>query len=68
MYAEAHREAKLLRFAYDLEQELDARSRPRFRNHVPPKPPDAGICSAASSAAPRTASRPKMSARHLRTL
>jgi amidase len=68
MYAGAHQEAKLLRLAYDLEQELDARSQPRFRHHVPPKPPDAGICSSASTAAPRTSAQPKMDARRLRML
>ena len=31
----AWQEAKLLRFAYDLEQELDARQQPRYLRQVP---------------------------------
>lgn len=68
MYAGANQEAKLLRLAYDLEQELDARTRPQFRHHVPPKPPDAGICPPALTAAPRTSSQSKLRARTLRML
>jgi amidase len=40
----ARQEGKLLRFAYDLEQELNARRPPSFLGSVPPEPPDAGIC------------------------
>ncbi len=37
-------EGKLLGFAYDLEQELDARMPPAYLGVVPPEPPTAGIC------------------------
>jgi amidase len=40
----AWEEAKLLGFAYDLEQELDARVPPTYLGSVPPEPPEAGIC------------------------
>ena len=40
--------ANLIRLAFDLEQELQARTRPRFVGTVPPEPPDAGICGTAS--------------------
>jgi amidase len=47
MYSGAGKEALLLRFAYDLEQELEPRTQPQYLNAVPPEPPDAGLCSAA---------------------
>ena len=47
MYSGAHTEARLLRFAYDLEQLLEPRTQPQYLNAVPPEPPDAGLCSAA---------------------
>ena len=47
MYAGAHTEARLLKFAYDLEQEIEPRTQPQYLNAVPPEPPDAGLCSAA---------------------
>jgi amidase len=47
MYSGARTEARLLRFAYDLEQELEPRTQPQYLNAVPPEPPDAGLCSAA---------------------
>ncbi|HSL21456.1 MAG TPA: amidase family protein [Vicinamibacterales bacterium] len=37
-------EAKLLSFAYDLEQELNARIPPTYLGAVPAEPPGAGIC------------------------
>ncbi len=40
----AWQEAKLLGFAFDLEQELDARVPPTYLGAVPPEPPEAGIC------------------------
>ena len=44
MYSTFLQEARLLRFAYDIEQELQPRSQPQYRGTVPPEPPDAGIC------------------------
>jgi hypothetical protein len=44
MYAGFLDEPKLIALAYDLEQEMRARSQPRFRDSVPPEPRDAGIC------------------------
>ena len=40
----AWQEAKLLGFAFDLEQELGARVPPTYLGAVPPEPPEAGIC------------------------
>lgn len=40
----AWQEARLLGFAYDLEQELDARVPPTYLGAVPSEPPEAGIC------------------------
>ena len=44
MYGGRDDTAKLIRLAFDLEQELKARTRPRFLGTVPPEPADAGIC------------------------
>jgi amidase len=44
MYGTFLQEPRLLAFAYDLEQEIQPRSVPGFLGHVPPEPPDAGIC------------------------
>ena len=44
MYGGYLQEARLLSFAYDLEQEIQPRSAPQFIGHLPPKPPNAGIC------------------------
>jgi amidase len=44
MYGRFQREAKLLALAYDLEQEIRPRRKPRLLGSVPPEPPDAGIC------------------------
>jgi amidase len=49
MYGGRDSTAKLIRLAFDLEQELHARKRPRFLRTVPPEPPDAGICAAAAA-------------------
>jgi amidase len=46
MYASARQEAKLLAFAYDLEQAIQPRSSAQFLGSIPPEPPDAGICAA----------------------
>jgi len=51
MYAGFLQEPQLLAMAYDLEQEIQPRSRPQFRGVVPDEPPDAGICSVALSKA-----------------
>ena len=44
MYAGFLQEPQLLAMAYDLEQEIQPRSQPRFRGAVPDEPPDAGLC------------------------
>ncbi len=51
MYSGYLQEAKLLSFAYDLEQEIRPRTVPKFLGQVPPEPPDAGICDNLSGAA-----------------
>ena len=43
MYSTALREAQLIGFAYDLEQEIKVRRQPQFLNSIIPLP-DAGIC------------------------
>ena len=45
MYGGYLQEAKLISFAYDLEQEILARTRPELIPPLPPKPIDAGLCS-----------------------
>jgi amidase len=45
MYSTARREAQLIGFGYDLEQELNARAQPQFLGSIIPLP-DAGICDA----------------------
>jgi len=40
----AWQEAKMLGFAYDLEQELNAQVPPQYLGSVPHEPPNAGIC------------------------
>lgn len=44
MYSGFLQESRLLRFAYELEQEVRPRRIPRQLGAVPPEPPDAGIC------------------------
>jgi amidase len=51
MYASHLQEPKLFGFAFDVEQELQARRQPSFHGFVPPLPPNAGICAAEPSAA-----------------
>ena len=46
MYAGFQQEAKLISFAYDLEQEIQPRRTAQFLGTVPPEPADAGICAA----------------------
>jgi amidase len=46
MYAGFLSEPALLGFAFDLEQEMQARQSPTFAGQVPPEPPDAGLCDA----------------------
>jgi len=53
MYGGFLQEPKLLALAYDLEQEIRARSQPQQLGSVPPPPPDAGICSALAAGTPR---------------
>jgi amidase len=55
MYSGRLQEARLLRFAFELEQELHPRRTPQFLGAVPPTPPDAGICAALPK--PRTLAR-----------
>jgi len=43
MYSTALREAQLIGFGYDLEQELNVRRQPKFLGSIIPLP-DAGIC------------------------
>jgi amidase len=52
MYSTFLQEARLLALAYDLEQEINPRSVPEFLGHVPPEPPDAGICNSARPLVP----------------
>lgn len=49
MYAGRHQEAKLISFAYDLEQAVQPRRAAQFLGSVPPEPADAGICEALPS-------------------
>ena len=44
MYGGRDSTAALIRLAFDLEQELQARTRPLLLGTVPPEPPDAGLC------------------------
>ncbi|MGE5344731.1 MAG: amidase family protein [Acidithiobacillales bacterium] len=53
MVSTAWQEAKILGLMYDLEQELNAQTPPKFLGAVPPEPPDAGLC---------TGTKPKASA------
>jgi amidase len=46
MYAGFQQESTLISFAYDLEQELNAREAAQLLGEVPPEPADAGICEA----------------------
>ena len=56
-------EPKLIAIGYAIEQLLDARRQPSFRGHVPPEPPDAGLCDpTAGTAGAKTATRAEMRA------
>src|SRR5450432_2778261 len=46
MYSGYLQEAKLLGYAYDLEQTLQARTPPKLLGKIPAEPPDAGLCGA----------------------
>ncbi|MBA3386542.1 MAG: amidase [Chthoniobacterales bacterium] len=58
MYSGYLQEPKLLAFAYDLEQEIRPRTVPKFLGHVPPEPPNAGICEGPSGAAAISSAQP----------
>jgi len=47
MYSTALREAQLIGFGYDLEQEINVRQQPKFLNSVIPLP-NAGLCTGGS--------------------
>jgi amidase len=66
MYSGFLRDWTLLRLAFELEQEVDARRTPQFLGSAPPEPPDAGICGpvTARRRAPRSRGVPR---RHLGT-
>jgi amidase len=66
MYASKHQEGKLIALAYDLEQEIQPRRKPRFLGTVPDEPPDAGICGASPQVRRPDASR-RRQRRHLGT-
>lgn len=51
MYGGFLQEPKLLAFAYDLEQEIGGRPKPKFLGSLPPLPPDAGICGSSQQSA-----------------
>lgn len=54
LYAGFLSEPTLLGLAFDLEEAIGARPRPRFMGTVPALPPDAGICAIPAAARPRT--------------
>lgn len=60
MYSGFLQEPTLLALAYDLEQEMQVRTPPRFLGTIPPTPPDAGICDTPS---PRERQRPSLRGR-----
>lgn len=70
MYGTRNSTGKLIRLAFDLEQEMQARTQPEFLGAVPPDPPDAGICAPTAAAQPSIAAAPAaaMAARHLHSL
>lgn len=67
MYSTFLHEPQLIGLAYDLEQELQARTVPDFRGQVPPEPPDAGICDMSRSAAAPVLPANRHLLRHLGT-
>jgi amidase len=58
MYGGYLQEAKLISLAYDLEQEILARSRPELIPPLPPKPIDAGLCDMSREALEAMAHQP----------
>jgi amidase len=56
MYSGFLQEARLLAFAYALEQELEPRRAPQFLGEVPELPPDGGFCTAVATSALRAES------------
>jgi amidase len=62
MYGGRRSTSRLIRLGYDLEQELQARTRPQLLGSVPDDPPDAGICTATpiTSASGRAAVAPSL--------
>ena len=54
LYAGSLSEPTLLGLAYDLEQAIGPRPRPRFAGTIPALPPDAGICAIPAALRPRT--------------
>jgi amidase len=66
MYSGFQRDWRLLRLAFELKQEVDARRTPQFLGSAPPEPPDAGICGpvTARRRAPQSRNVPR---RHLGT-
>ncbi|MEA3184572.1 MAG: amidase [Ilumatobacteraceae bacterium] len=68
MYGGRRSTTKLIRLGYDLEQEMQARTRPQFLGAIPPDPPDAGICTAAAAPAPTQRTAASLPTRWLRNL
>jgi amidase len=66
MYSTARQDARLLRFAFELEQSVRPRRSPAFLGAVPPTPPDAGICAGLPTHPRRLASRGRLT-HHLGT-
>ncbi len=64
MYGTAGTEARLLRFAADIEAARGAFPRPHLSGFVPPDPPDAGICAHGASSARATDRTRALLARH----
>jgi len=54
LYAGSLSEPTLLGLAFDLEQAIGPRPRPRFAGTIPALPPDAGICAIPAALRPRT--------------
>ena len=48
MYGAKNSTASLMQLAYDIEQEMEARTVPTFAGVVPPEPPGAALCATAS--------------------
>jgi hypothetical protein len=61
-------EPTLLGFAYDREQEMQARQSPGFAGQVPPEPQDAGLCDASLSTSQLRTAATSVNERALRQL